>query len=164
MAGDLFDKMRVTAGPRHADEQARGAAIVRSSRANGSVTVAEVLAGIVHHAVETGDRSDGLFSAAQEPGAPSKPTRSGTTGLKSRQPGRCSRSSIVAGLPFRSTVSFFCPGPYPARSHQVAADLGVTDRALLRAAELVTIRYRAESATGNTASRVTCGCLLEDRC
>ncbi len=63
MAGGLFAKTRIVAGPRRHDDRARGAAVVHANTTSYAVTLAEALAGVVHHAVETGDHRD-LFAAA----------------------------------------------------------------------------------------------------
>lgn len=58
MAGALFGDMRVVSGPRRHDERRRSDRIVRANTASRALTVAEILAGVVHDAVETGMRGD----------------------------------------------------------------------------------------------------------
>lgn len=65
MAGGLFDKMRIVAGRRRHDDRRRGADLARANSATHAVTVAEVLAGVVHQAVEARTRPD-LYSLACE--------------------------------------------------------------------------------------------------
>ncbi|MGI8697232.1 MAG: hypothetical protein ACR2JQ_11425 [Mycobacteriales bacterium] len=65
MAGGLFDKMQIIAGRRRHDDRQRSAAVVRANTATRAVAVAEVLAGVVHRAVEAGTQPD-LYSRACE--------------------------------------------------------------------------------------------------
>lgn len=54
MDGALFRGMRVVSGRRH-HARRRSDQVIGFNRASRALTVAEVLAGAVHHAVETGD-------------------------------------------------------------------------------------------------------------
>lgn len=65
MSGGQFQKMRIVSGSRRYDDGARGAAVVRANSSSRALTLAEVLAGVVHHAVETGEKQD-LFGQARE--------------------------------------------------------------------------------------------------
>jgi len=58
MAGGLFDTMRIVGGRRRHDDRQRGAALARANSATHAVTVAEVLAGVVHQAVEARTQPD----------------------------------------------------------------------------------------------------------
>lgn len=65
MSGGLFDKMSMVSGRRRHDEAARSAAVLRAANDSHTIAAAEVLAGVIHHAVETGD-SAGLAINARE--------------------------------------------------------------------------------------------------
>lgn len=58
MAGALMGDMRVVAGPRRHDDRRRSERIIRANTATRALTVAELLAAVVHDAVETGKRGD----------------------------------------------------------------------------------------------------------
>jgi hypothetical protein len=58
MAGALMGDMRVVSGPRRHDERQRSARIIRAHTASRALTTAELLASVLHDAVETGRRGD----------------------------------------------------------------------------------------------------------
>ncbi|HET9142265.1 hypothetical protein [Actinophytocola sp.] len=58
MAGALMGDMRVVSGGRRHDARQRSEKILRANTASRALTVAEVLAAVVHDAVESGKRGD----------------------------------------------------------------------------------------------------------
>lgn len=65
MAGALFDNMRVVSGRKRHDARQRSDRILRANSASRSLTVAELLSGMLHHIVEHGERPN-LLSLARK--------------------------------------------------------------------------------------------------